>query len=259
MSWKQIDPTTPRPAPHPIAEGQPSPHIFLQTAIEKSFTGSAQTATIYPDHWWDAEFWAEVSHAGPYRDKIAAIKLPKVPDAAATKAELKLLMDYQASPEHEVRRREIIEEADAPPAFYRRSLFLETGRRPLSRAFLGAVVHWSLPFIMALKHQYKRPRPTQLEPRLKPMVDCPLHPAYPSGHSTQSHLIALVFGEVSGRADVKQALLDAAKRIAENREYAGLHYPSDSEAGKQLATQLLPLFVAEFGNEIVRARQNEWS
>jgi membrane-associated phospholipid phosphatase len=89
-------------------------------------------------------------------------------------------------------------------------------------------------------------------------VDCPHHAAFPSGHSTQSHLVALAMGEVTGRDDIRQALWQAADRIAENREYAGLHYASDSACGAELARQLLPHFVREHAGAIAKARQEEW-
>ena len=54
--------------------------------------------------------------------------------------------------------------------------------------------------------------------------------------------------------------LDAlAWRIARNREIAGLHYPSDSAAGKKLAADILPYLqgTAEYGAVLTLA-QKEW-
>jgi acid phosphatase (class A) len=50
-----------------------------------------------------------------------------------------------------------------------------------------------------------------------------------------------------------------AWRIARNREIAGLHYPSDSAAGEQLATDILPYLqnTNEYQTVIPIARQ-EW-
>ena len=217
------------------------------------------TTRIFPDHWWDEHFWTDLRLAGAYRDVVSSLKLDDLPPAKEVEAELAELMAFQASPEREERRREILEEADRPPPFYANALFLDAGRRPLTRELMGTAVNWSRMFIMTFKHQYKRPRPTQLEPRLKPMVPCPQHPAYPSGHSTQSHLLALIFGKLSGRPDVEKAMLEAADRIAANREYAGLHYRSDSAAGVTLARQLLPIFEHEFAKPITAARVAEWS
>jgi len=40
-----------------------------------------------------------------------------------------------------------------------------------------------------------------------------------------------------------EALINLADSIALNREIAGLHYPSDSEAGTELAAQIWPLLI----------------
>jgi hypothetical protein len=89
-----------------------------------------------------------------------------------------------------------------------------------------------------------RPRPSQVCPALSPPVPVPGHPSYPSGHSTEAHLIELVLNEVfagnAQAATMRIVMAALADRIARNREIAGLHYPSDSRAGKQLANAILP-------------------
>lgn len=219
----------------------------------------ASASAIYPDHWWGQEFWNDLRSAGRYHAAINAIRLPQPPDAAATRAELDELLRLQVSPELAARIPEILEEADAPPSYYKRMLFLDGSRNVQTGALLSRTVGWARPFIMAFKHRWKRPRPAQLEPRLRPAVECPGHAAFPSGHSTQSHLVALVMGEVTGSSAIRDALWTAADRIAENREYAGLHYASDSACGVELARALLPLFLAEHGALVARARAEEWS
>jgi hypothetical protein len=52
-----------------------------------------------------------------------------------------------------------------------------------------------------------------------------------------------------------------AARIAVNREIAGVHYPSDTEAGRELARKLLPILnspqVPRF-EALVTAAAAEW-
>lgn len=235
------------------------PPVITQTMNVEATEIPALTRRIFPDHWWDEKFWGDLRRAGAYYDAIATLKLDDPPDAATTQAELVELLRKQDSPEHEVRRAEILEEADRPPPFYVNSLFLDAGRRPLTRDLMLRGVEWSRMFVMVMKHKYKRPRPSQLEPRLKPMVPCPQHPAYPSGHSTQSHFLALMFGRISGRSDVETAMFAAADRVSENREYAGLHYKSDGAAGVQLSRQLIDLFAAEYAGPIHVAHRAEWA
>ena len=51
--------------------------------------------------------------------------------------------------------------------------------------------------------------------------------------------MALVLSEIVPKA--KDTLMALADRIAQNREIAGVHFPSDSAAGKRLAEMILPL------------------
>jgi hypothetical protein len=96
---------------------------------------------------------------------------------------------------------------------------------------------------MHFKGLYQRRRPSQLAPGLMPPIPVPGHPAYPSGHSTQAHLMALCVKEVLPTGTVQNALGEVidelADRIARNREIAGLHFESDSKAGVNLAQSLL--------------------
>jgi membrane-associated phospholipid phosphatase len=99
------------------------------------------------------------------------------------------------------------------------------------------------------KNHYQRPRPSQLDASLLPEIAVPGHASYPSAHATESYflsrcLLAVIDGEFAGAppqavipnlADAHSALARLAQRISRNREVLGLHYPSDSEAGRILA------------------------
>jgi hypothetical protein len=109
-----------------------------------------------------------------------------------------------------------------------------------------------------------RPRPSHLCPALLPPVPIPGHPSYPSGHSTEAHLLAAVLNDILSNAPQGAAMTNdlaaLADRIARNREIAGLHYPSDSAAGKQLAADILPYMqqTAEYTSVLPNAR-SEWT
>jgi hypothetical protein len=95
---------------------------------------------------------------------------------------------------------------------------------------------------MYYKGRYERPRPSMVWPPLLPPIAVPGHASYPSGHSTQAHLIWRCMGDVlMDRKDLKTLLVNMstlADRIARNREIAGLHYCSDSVAGETLAEEV---------------------
>jgi hypothetical protein len=117
---------------------------------------------------------------------------------------------------------------------------------------------------MQYKSHYKRVRPSTLCPGLVPPWGPAQHPSFPSGHSTVAHLTALFLlsvpkiaerfgifeqGNYIGRApsiedfepsmlygqDQRSPLLWLAWRIAKGRERLGVHYKSDSAAGRRLA------------------------
>ena len=92
------------------------------------------------------------------------------------------------------------------------------------------------PVIMYMKHKYNRARPYHLDPSIIPSISPPKHPSYPSGHSTQSFYIAYQLSKM--RPDKHNEYMEIANSIAENREYAGVHYKSDSDYGKILGKYL---------------------
>jgi membrane-associated phospholipid phosphatase len=110
---------------------------------------------------------------------------------------------------------------------------------------------------MYYKGLYHRPRATMLRPALMPPIAVPGHASFPSGHSTQAHLMALCLEEVltgtpllptpsspPHTSPIMISMTVLADRIARNREIAGMHYPSDSVAGAKLANGILPLLQA---------------
>jgi hypothetical protein len=117
---------------------------------------------------------------------------------------------------------------------------------------------------MYFKGRFKRVRPSKLCPGLAVPFGPPEHPAFPSGHSTAAHLVALCLLEVPAIAELygvvdkdpngprkppkaddlrsncppQCPLLWLADRIARNRERLGFHYPSDSQAGRYIAIKI---------------------
>ena len=88
-------------------------------------------------------------------------------------------------------------------------------------------------YILKLKIKFNRVRPSFLSSKLKPAIQNPLHPAYPSGHAGESMIAALVLGEFF--PEHRERLIKYAKSIGHNREKAGVHYHSDTLAGQKVA------------------------
>ncbi|HYN37630.1 MAG TPA: phosphatase PAP2 family protein, partial [Rhodospirillales bacterium] len=131
-----------------------------------------------------------------------------------------------------------------------------------------------------------RPRPSQLCPALRPPVPVPGHASWPSGHATQAWLMMLCIEHVlqgvvpgtvvtdppeddgapaPGTGDlgvISSNLRTLARRVARNREIAGLHYASDSAHG-QLLAKTIALFLTgmpatSWFGKAVKAAKAEW-
>jgi hypothetical protein len=86
------------------------------------------------------------------------------------------------------------------------------------------------PLLMKIKFHYQRIRPHQLayyyNLPLYPFNTCTVNsPSYPSGHSFQAKVYALVLGNLYPK--FYQPLQDLADDITKSRIYLGVHYPSD--------------------------------
>ena len=134
------------------------------------------------------------------------------------------------------------------------------------------------------KNRYKRVRPAHLFPGLLPPVATPGHSSFPSGHATQAQLVFRCLLQLLSKVPIGSSAQSPytianpaagrlARRIARNREIAGLHYPSDSAGGRYLADKIfnnildlavnplpgtdppaMPLY-----REMVSAATQEWS
>jgi membrane-associated phospholipid phosphatase len=131
---------------------------------------------------------------------------------------------------------------------------------------------------MYYKALFNRPRPSTLSPALLPPIEVPGHASYPSGHATQAYLTALLLSEVMPAAanhalDVDGQVVGApgqpnravgplyriAERVARNREVLGLHYRSDTAAGRLLAeSTFLLLKECDWTSTIIRLARAEW-
>ncbi|MCW5774810.1 MAG: hypothetical protein KIT16_24400, partial [Rhodospirillaceae bacterium] len=162
------------------------------------------------------------------------------PDARGTTREIAVLQRKKT--QRNERMTEIVEQADAFHAPFFRWLTFDAASHPAT--FEAMEIGYVLGFlaVMRAKAQHSRVRPSQLDPTLFPPLPVPGHASYPSGHATQSMLMALCLGAI--REDALPELKQIALRIGENREVAGLHYPSDSAAGRRLAEDIFAALTA---------------
>jgi len=106
--------------------------------------------------------------------------------------------------------------------------------------FSEIIIREALIVALEFKNRFSRPRPWVLDPSLKPIISPPGHPSYPSAHSTQSHLLAYALNDIYPDKSLNY-LLGIADQISINREIGGVHYSSDTVAGRQLALDIFVL------------------
>ncbi len=189
------------------------------------------------------------------------ISLPPPPKntSAETLAEIALLKQYE-----ELRTPEKLAEIEAEKildgAYFGDKTFSElvaSNTRPYTHRLFAGVTTYEMGIIFNEKDKFDRIRPSILDSSLTTAIDIPPHPAYPSGHATQSHLRALIFGELDPQN--KASYKESAERISKNREIAGVHYPSDSKAGEILASQIFSqLMQNEAFVSLLEQAKTEW-
>ena len=99
-----------------------------------------------------------------------------------------------------------------------------------------------VPIVRHYKNYFNRPRPYQVaavyNKQLNRYVsDTAKTPAYPSGHAMQPMVVALHYAKKYPQH--KAELIRGAKRCGYGRVIAGMHYPSDYDAGIELAQQIM--------------------
>ena len=195
------------------------------------------------------------------KDWETTIVLPVPPNhrSARTLVEIEYLVGLQATrtPADEAR---ISGEADGNGWVFGKHRFadlLAGDKGPKSKDLVIAAMEDLSPVIFKMKKKYDRVRPSFLDPRLKPAMKVPDHPAYPSGHAAQALFMAYLLAELD--PSNRDVYLADAIAIAKRRELAGVHYPSDTAAGGLLARQMLDALLAQkqFQKLVEKARA-EW-
>jgi membrane-associated phospholipid phosphatase len=170
-----------------------------------------------------------------------------------------------------------------PWAYFRGILMCNASSAPATHTLVEIATLVGQFQAMHYKRHFNRPRPSQYSPALLPPIDVPGHASYPSGHATESMLIALCLEKVMPvAADTptllaggpapdgppppqpgKSPLQQLASRIARNREVLGLHFPSDSKAGRLLAQESFRILtqcpsIGDPTNGLIAKARLEW-
>jgi acid phosphatase (class A) len=184
-------------------------------------------------------------------DLTKYLPAPPADDSAQTKAELKELLEIQATRTPEQEKAAI---ADAEENVWRYADVMgpdfTAEKLPKTAALFDRVVATEDVVDDHAKKAFNRPRPYMLDEQIHPLLKKSKSGSWPSGHSTIGYLMATVLGEMV--PEKRNALFTRAAGYAENRLVAGFHYRSDtvmSRTGAALIAQRIseePEFKAEF-------------
>jgi acid phosphatase (class A) len=127
---------------------------------------------------------------------------------------------------------------------------------PVTVDVLGRVWRDASYYMWRLKFKYARVRPYNIDPKVKPLQE-PNWAAFPSGHSFYAHMLAYLYSELA--PEFSDIFLNDARAIAHSREIIGVHFPSDSEAGRVFARQFVDqlLLSEKFRPELEKIKK-EW-
>ena len=200
--------------------------------------------TEFQDRSWEADFLSlsylvDFARADWQGLAGAAENQPPEPGSDAEQRELDSLLRM-----YEEERAALIDDIKAQdtcfPYYFVHLLGMTDKSHPKTFLVLK-IAAWCGEMAMVLfKRQKKRLRPSQIMPSLFPPVDFH-HPSWPSGHAQNSHLMAHCAAAV--RPEMRGVLTRLADEIGRNREVAGLHFASDTNAGIELAGKLFDIIM----------------
>ena len=188
--------------------------------------------------------------ASPYFDARSldlsrVLPPPPTNDSEITRNEIAVMLKIQQerTPEEAARARadasySVFRFADAlgnPEVFNANSL-------PKTNSLFRKVTYEEGAVVQAGKRGFKRPRPFVLEPRIEPIVKKPTNDSYPSGHAMWSRVVGLVLADML--PEYSDKIMARADDFAGHRVVAGVHYPSDVDAGKHAGTALAAFLFA---------------
>jgi hypothetical protein len=235
----------------------------------------SQTHLVYGEAVVDRHEWRHTVFLVEFLMKTgwqSKIEVPSPPAEGSSQAlhELEELKVKQAHEDRRERAHEIIAEIYDYIGLYENLCFFDAHSHPVTSGLIRTVdlIGWTV--LQYYKELCGRRRPSQVDPAIRPLIRVPPFSSYPSGHAMQPHLIKCALQEVLGAggdshssntsaARLGEELENITERIAVNREWAGVHYRSDTEAGKKLALDVWAL-IARNNNfiELIKQAKLEW-
>lgn len=202
-----------------------------------SMVAAAQQQVSYAPVNYEAANWKTWLLDNPQQITIAA-----PPSAAQSKAELQSIKTGMRKLK-EKKLAEIKYWNAGAPSYRWNQILLQTiswdnptliFRTP--QAWINLAIYDATILAWKEKIKYKRKRPQEMDPSLKPVVSAPLTFSYPCEHTVTAAAAATVMAYfMPEKAD---SILQLARAASQSRVDAGVQFPSDIEAGWKLGEQV---------------------
>lgn len=193
-------------------------------------------------------------------DLVQILPPPPTPDSAKGKADLQSVLEAQRirTPAEVKNARADSQLSVSRFADVMGSAF-RSKKLPFATVFFQRVVSDDERAIEVAKGHFNRSRPYVVDPDVKPVVGTRNSGgSYPSGHAAFAYAAAILLAAMV--PEKTRAIFDRADRFAEGRLIAGVHYPTDIEAGRisgsVIDNVLLhdPRFEADFKRATIEVR-----
>jgi membrane-associated phospholipid phosphatase len=170
-------------------------------------------------------------------------RVPPPPNEAGTQNELEWVRNVSSETDRGIPQ--IIRHWNAGPPSYRwiemvTDRFLRgqfpglSGNR--AYAYMSMAMYDATIAAWESKYFYNRKRPSVVDPRIRPRVDVPDSPSYPSDYAATAGAAATVLAYFF--PNEAQGLQELAEEAARSRLFAGVEYPSDYTAGLELGRRV---------------------
>jgi acid phosphatase (class A) len=192
-------------------------------------------------HWW-LQHDRHTYLTGVTADFVAIFAAPPAPDSPETRRELDELLALQ-----DTRTPAAVAGARADRKTEIQRFYVALGfpaganpDLPLLHELAENVEDDTRPYVRAAKEKFRRLRPYEIEPRMKPCIDHVRGDlSYPSGHANYGYVIADLLREMVPERE--RQLIARADEFARQRMVCGVHFASDIDAGHQGASWLVTM------------------
>lgn len=182
-------------------------------------------------------------NAGTWKTWVLAsgseMRLPAPPDQAATAAEMQTLKTMAAQRDAAALDQIAFWDAGAPSYRWVEATLNQIAKKPLSNprnarllSLVNVAMYDAIIAAWDTKYAYNRPRPSDGDGSLTTALPNPASPSYPSEHAVVAGAASAVLAYLY--PDDAQSFMDQAQAAAQSRLLAGVHFPSDAQAGLDL-------------------------